>query len=119
MDRIYKIDWEMTNRARKIRMLSPEEDAEINRQIAEDPDTFELDEEWFRQAKPSAEIIPHMLEKYHQEQEDLKSGRKERLRILLDKEVLDYFRGIGGDWHSRINQTLRQVMEKDKGSTGK
>ena len=100
----------MTTNRRKIIRPTPEEDAEINRQILEDPDTFELDEEWFKEAKPSAEIIPHILERYLQEKEDLKSGRKERLRILLDKEVLDYFRNQGGDWHSRINEALKKTM---------
>ena len=99
----------MTNRIRRTIYPTPEEDAEINRQIAEDPDDFELDEEWFKEAKPSAEIIPHILERYHQEQKDLKSGKKERLRILVDKEVLDYFRNQGGDWHSRINDALREA----------
>ncbi len=99
----------MANRVRKIRMLSPEEDAEINAQIAEDPDDFEADEEWFKEAKSSSEIIPHILERYLQEKEDLASGKKERLHILLDKEVLDYFRSQGGDWHSRINGALREA----------
>ena len=108
----------MVNKARNIRMLSAEEDAEINRQIAEDPDDFEADEEWFKQAKPSAEIIPHILERYLQEKEDLESGRKERLRILVDKEVLDYFRNQGGDWHSRINEALRKVMLEDGETAG-
>ena len=105
----------MVNKARKIRMLSPEEDAEINRQIAADPDDFEADEEWFREAKPSAEIIPDILERYHREQEDLRSGRKERLRILVDKEVLDHFRSQGGDWHERINEALRKVVAGENG----
>ena len=48
----------MTNKVRKIIYPTPEEDAEINAQIAEDPDDFEADAEWFKEAKPSAEIIP-------------------------------------------------------------
>ena len=107
----------MTNRVRKIHWLSPEEDAEINRQIAEDPDDFEADEEWFKHAKPTAELFPELLERYHREKADLESGRKERLRILVDKDVLDYFRAGGGDWHSRINEALRKVMVED-GKTG-
>ena len=108
----------MTTNRRKIIRPTPEEDAEINRQIAEDPDTFELDEEWFKEAKTSAEIIPHILERYLQEKEDLESGRKERLRILVDKDVLDYFRNQGGDWHSRINEALKQVMLEDGKAAG-
>ncbi len=103
----------MTNKVRKLIWLSPEEDAEIDAQIAEDPDDFEADVEWFKEAKPSEEIIPHILERYHREQHELKSGRKERLRILLDKDVLDYFRAADGDWHSRINEVLRQTVERD------
>jgi uncharacterized protein (DUF4415 family) len=88
---------------------TPEEDAEINAQITEDPDDFEADEEWFKEAKPSEEIVPHILERHLRENEEIKSWRKERLSILLDKEVLDYYRAGGGDWHSRINGDLRKV----------
>ncbi|MDE2778106.1 MAG: BrnA antitoxin family protein [Chloroflexota bacterium] len=104
----------MTTKRRKIIRPTPEEDAEINRQISEDPDDFEADEEWFKNAKPSAEIIPHILERYHREKEALESGKKERLRVLLDKEVLDYFRNQGGDWHSRINEALREAVQRDE-----
>ena len=108
----------MPNERRRIIRLSPEEDAEINRQIAEDPDTFEADEEWFKHAKPTAELFPELLERYHREKEDLESGRKERLRILVDKDVLDYFRSQGGDWHSRINEALRKVTVEDGEKAG-
>ena len=109
----------MSTKPRRIIRLSPEEDAEIQRQIAEDPDDFEADEEWFKHAKPTAELFPELLERYLQEKEDLESGRKERLRILVDKDVLDYFRNQGGDWHSRINDVLREAAaweEKTKSS---
>lgn len=108
----------MTTRRRKIIRPNPEEDAEINRQIAEDPDDFEADEEWFKNAKPTAELFPELVARYLQEKEDLESGRKERLMILVDKEVLDYFRNQGGDWHSRINEALKKVMLEDRKGSG-
>ena len=44
----------MPNVRRTIIRPTPEEDAEINAQIAKDPDYFEGDEGWFRNDKPSA-----------------------------------------------------------------
>ena len=41
---------------------TPEEDEEINRQIAEDPDDFELDDEWFARAKPITDVMPVFAE---------------------------------------------------------
>ena len=42
--------------------LTPEEDEEINRQIAEDPDDFELDDDWFARAKPITDVMPVLAE---------------------------------------------------------
>jgi hypothetical protein len=55
---------------------TPEEDAEINAQIAEDPDDFEADEEWFKEAKPTSEIAPQVLERYLLEKAEIESGEK-------------------------------------------
>ncbi len=41
---------------------TPEEDAEINRQIAEDPDDFELDDDWFARARPITDVMPVLAE---------------------------------------------------------
>ena len=44
--------------------LTPEEDALVKAGIAADPDTYELDDEWFTRAKPAAEVAPHLVERY-------------------------------------------------------
>ena len=38
------------------------EEAAINAGIAADPDTFELDEEWFKEARPAREVDPRLFE---------------------------------------------------------
>ena len=44
---------------------TPEEDAAIRAAIAEDPDTFEADEEWFREARPFKEVLPDLWEAWY------------------------------------------------------
>ena len=43
------------------RPLTPEEDAGVTADILSDPDTFELDAEWFRGARPASEVLPHLF----------------------------------------------------------
>ena len=66
----------MSSEVRKIIGPSAEEDAEINAQIAEDPDDFEADVEWFKEAKPTSEIAPQVLERYLLEKAEIESGEK-------------------------------------------
>ena len=50
--------------------LTPEEDAAVMAGIAADPDTFELDDEWFSRARPAAEAAPHLVERYLKQREE-------------------------------------------------
>ena len=55
----------MAKMKRKIILPTPEEDAAIRAAIAEDPDTFELDAQWFREAKPLKEVLPELWEQWY------------------------------------------------------
>ena len=55
----------MDKTKRKVILPTPEEDAAIRSAIAEDPDTFELDAEWFREAKPLKEVLPELWEQWY------------------------------------------------------
>ena len=46
--------------------LTPEENARIKAAIADDPDTFELDADWFARARPAREVAPELVEQYRQ-----------------------------------------------------
>ena len=46
----------------KIPDLTDEEEAEIQRQIAEDPDDFTPTDEELAQARPFAEVFPELME---------------------------------------------------------
>ena len=55
----------MDRMKRKVILPTPEEDVAIRAAIAEDPDTFELDAEWFREAKPLKEVLPELWEAWY------------------------------------------------------
>ena len=44
--------------------LTPEENDAVKAGIVADPDTFELDDEWFARARPAVEVVPHLVEAY-------------------------------------------------------
>ena len=43
---------------------SIKEEARIRTGIEADPDTLELDDEWFAKARPASETHPHIVERY-------------------------------------------------------
>lgn len=92
----------MSGNIPEIIMPSEDEDAKITASIADDPDDFELDEEWFAQAKPTAEVLPYMLHR--------KSGGA---LVTLDLDIIKHFQSKGPDWLVQINRTLRNHMESE------
>ena len=108
----------ITADGQQIILPTPEEDAEINAQIAADPDDFELDEEWFKNAKPTKELFPETYRWAMQRKADLEAGIIQEVRITLPDDVVDWFKaqaGLDGEtggtaWIDLIEQTLQALV---------
>ena len=93
---------------------TPEEDAAINKAIAEDPDTHELVDEWFARAKP-VWAFPELVAVL---QHHGKLGRpplaqaekKQRVTLYLDPDVLAQLKQGGKGWQTRANAALRKAL---------
>ena len=102
----------------RIILPTPEEDAAINAQIAADPDDFELDEEWFKNAKPTKELFPETYRWAMQRKADLEAGRIQSVQITLPAHVVGCFKpqiGLDGEtggtaWIELIEQMLEAYM---------
>ncbi|MER8482753.1 BrnA antitoxin family protein [Mesorhizobium sp. M1322] len=100
----------MSNRKSHIRPLTDEEEAEIQRQIAVDPDDAEATDEQLAQAKPFAEVFPELFESIRRAR-----GRpavekpKQVVSIRLDQDVISKFKATGKGWQARINEVLKKA----------
>ncbi len=86
------------------------EEAAINAGIEADPETIELNEEWFRKARPASEVVPDIVELYRRLQEREQESTKTMLSIPLDADLAEYIRGLGPDWEELVNDKLRRAF---------
>ena len=106
-----------TRLGRVIELPTPEEDAQINAGIAADPDTFELDDEWFARALPAKEFFSP--EAYAQLCAMRRRGPKDKplkvpTTIRFDADVLAALRSKGQGWQTRVNALLRNAVAAGK-----
>ena len=67
--------------------------------IGEDGEVAELDPEFIRTAKRGR---PPMLEK----------DRKQRITIMLDRDIIEHFKEDGPGWQTRLNAALRDAIDR-------
>jgi len=90
--------------------ISEAEEAEIQRQIAEDPDDWVSTDEELANARPFAEVFPELADSIRRAR-----GRppvdnpKKQVTLRLDADVVDRFRASGRGWQSRMNLALRKA----------
>lgn len=96
-----------------MRPLADEEEAEIRRMIASDPDNPGLTGEQIANMRPLREVFPDLAASI--DRELARHGRppvenpRSQVSIRLDPEVLDYYKSTGKGWQSRINDALRKA----------
>ena len=80
-----------------------------------DPDNPEWTEEMFREAVPASEYFPD-FDKFPKPRSrgPQKTPTKEQTTLRLDREILDHFRRGGRGWQTRVNETLRREVERQK-----
>ena len=110
-----EIETLITADGHQIILPTPEEDESINSQIDADPDDFELDEEWFKNAKPTKELFPETYRWAMQRKADLEAGVIQNVQITLPAGVIAWFKAqadldgeTGGTaWIELIERTLQ------------
>ena len=98
---------------RKIIIPTPEEDTIINAGIADDPDTFELDAEWFANALTTEELLaqyPELAGVIPLSNSSNTAPNSEPVSVKIDADIADHFRNSGAGWERRLNQSLRQTV---------
>ena len=104
----------------KLKPLTDEEEARIQAQIAADPDDYESTDEELAQAKPMAEALPELHAALMAEIAKRKAGRpkaavtKQTIAIRLDPDVLEAFKATGPGWQTRMNEALREWIERQR-----
>jgi uncharacterized protein (DUF4415 family) len=105
----------MPRKNRPIPELSDAEEAAIQAQIAEDPDSPELTEEDFARLRPAQEVLPPDL---YASLTRSKGGRpksdvtKVPVTLRVDPDTLAAYKATGAGWQTRMNEVLRKGKPK-------
>ena len=108
------------SRAKLVRN-TPEEEAEIARQIAENPDEAEWTEQRFANGKTMEELFPEAAKVAIKRKADLDAGRIEFVTLLLDQDTINWFKrqtGEDGDtggtkWIMLAEKTLQEHARQE------
>ena len=98
---------------KRFRDLSDAEEAEIQRQIASDPDDGEATAEQLAQARPFTETFPQLAASIRKTRGPART--KAPVSIRLDLDLVEELRASGPGWQGRVNNALREWLRKSAG----
>ena len=104
----------MTDAKRLAPEISDEEEVEIQRMIAEDPDDHEMtDEQFANRLTPEEALPPGFIAAMKARRETMNSDQKV-VHLHLDADVVEAFKADGPDWELRVNEALREAKKLPK-----
>jgi len=77
--------------------------------IDEDGEVRELDEQWFKEAKPTSEF-PELVKIPRGRPKLPESAQKKRVTMFLDRDIIDKLKADGKGWQTRANAKLREAL---------
>ncbi len=93
------------------------EEVAIYAGIARDPDAAELDDEWFKRARPAIEVFPDLVEHSIRKSMKAKTSTQESVLVRLDGDLVLHFLSSGPGWETQLNDTLRRAVFGSSGTT--
>ena len=100
----------MTVKFSSKRPLTDEEEAEIQKMIASDPDNPELTDEQISQGRPFKEVFPDLYESIQRSRGRPRLDKpRQAVTLRIDPDTLARFKARGKDWRARMARALDDV----------
>ena len=93
-----------------------EEEAEIQRQIAEDPEDSAHWED-SSPPRPAVEVDPELVEYSLRTRGKQKAPTKVAISIRLDSDIVRHLKAGGAGWQTRLNRFLREALALSRGES--
>jgi uncharacterized protein (DUF4415 family) len=91
----------------KRKLITDDDEATIQAQIAADPDDEEITDEQLTQARPFAEVFPELAASIKRSVGRPKlDNAKEAVTLRLSPGTLHKFEALGPDWRARMAEVL-------------
>lgn len=94
----------------KFRRNTGAQDARVKAEIKADPDTRELTAKDFAEAVPFAEMMKRRRGR------PKAAKHKVPVTVRLEPDVVEFFRGSGPGWQTRMNDTLARYVARQRQS---